>query len=106
MFLTNTDALTYALVVRNRLDGPIEWTPEECLAFDGLLDGCENVAAYWDTIHREALQACDVCEDVYHQAELKPCGPAEWACPNCCEAWDQMMPEDSDTRKETPGASA
>ena len=106
MIVTNTDALAYAALVRTRANGPGHWTIEECLAFDGLDDGSENVAAYWDTIHRAALQPCDVCENVYHQADLVPCGPAECACPDCCEVWHQMMAEDGYPTKEIPDASA
>ena len=85
------DALLYAAHVRQRPTGGPLWTHEECLAFDGLVDGCGNVAAYQDAITREALQPCTVCDAVFHQRDLHPCGPADAACPDCRDAWETLI---------------
>ena len=83
----------YVALVKAR-HGSQEWTAEEARAFDGLLFGCEQELAYWDDIAREATTWCTVCDRVFHQNDLEPCGPADAACPDCRAAWAIMMQDD------------
>ena len=75
------------------------WTAEECRAFDGLLFGYEQELAYWDDIAREALTYCTVCDGVFHQHDLEPCGPADAACPDCRAAWAIMIQDDEESEE-------
>ena len=70
------------------------WTVEECRAHDGLYFGYEQELAYWDDVTREAITWCTVCDRVFHQRDLEPCGPADAACRDCRAAWAIMMQDD------------
>ena len=85
----------YMALVKAR-HGSKEWTAEEARAFDGLFFGCEQELAYWDDIAREAITWCEVCERMFHQDDLEPCGPAEAACGDCCESWICMENAESE----------
>lgn len=85
----------YEALVKERR-GSHEWTADECRAFDGLLFGCEQELAYWDAIAREAITWCTVCDGVFHQNDLEPCGPADAACPDCRATW-AIMTESEET---------
>ncbi len=84
----------YVAIVKARR-GPQEWTTEECRAFDGLLFGYEQELAYWDDIAREAINYCTVCDGMFHQQDLEPCGPSDAACPACREAWENIMQDEA-----------
>ena len=85
----------YAEQVRAR-SGARAWTIEEARACDGLYFGCEQELAYWDAVHKQAITYCEVCERMFHQDDLEPCGPAEAACSDCCEAWTLMENAESE----------
>ena len=70
------------------------WSIKECREYDGIIFGCDQSLAYWDTINREAITWCTVCERVFHRGDLAPCGPADAACPDCRAAWAIMMQDD------------